>query len=55
MSYSLYFRRQVFKIKEQETLAFQGYIDRLGVQIRTRFAGKGAMEPKAKQNKPALK
>lgn len=55
MSYSLDFRKQVFKIKKQESLTFQDTSDRFGVPIRTLFRWKERMEPIVKRNKSSTK
>lgn len=55
MSYSIDFRRQVFKIKEKESLTFQEASDRFGVPIRTLFRWQERIEPKMKRNKPSSK
>ncbi len=55
MSYSLDFRRQVFKIKHREQLTFQETSERFGVPIRTLFRWEKRMEPVTKRNKPSTK
>ena len=55
MSYSIDFRRQVFKIKEKESLTFQETSDRFGVPIRTLFRWQNKIEPQTKRNKPSTK
>lgn len=55
MSYSIDFRRQVFKIKEKEFLTFQEASDRFGVPIRTLFRWQNKIEPQTKRNKPSTK
>ena len=40
MSYSLDFRKQVFKIKEQETLSLKAVSERFGISVRTLFRWK---------------
>jgi len=55
MSYSIDFRKQVFKIKEQEKLTFQETNDRFGVPMRTLFRWEQRIEPKTKRNKPSTK
>ena len=55
MSYSLDFRKHVFKIKEKETLSFQSTSDRFGIPIRILFRWKNHIEPKTTRNKPATK
>lgn len=55
MSYSLDFRKQVFKIKEREKLTFQEASDRFGISIRTLFKWKNNIVPKTTRNKPATK
>lgn len=55
MCYSIDFRKQVFKIKEQENLTFQETGDRFGVPIRTLFRWGQRIEPKTKRNKPSTK
>jgi len=55
MGYSLDFRKQVFKIKEQKGLSYQEASDRFGINIRTLFRWKKRMEPKLKRAKKATK
>ena len=55
MSYSLDFRRQVFKLKQKEELTFQELSDRFDIPIRTLFRWQKRIEPKVKRNKPAIK
>lgn len=55
MSYSIDFRKQVFKIKKQEKLTFQETSDRFGVPVRTLFRWKNRIEPITKRNKPSTK
>lgn len=55
MGYSIDFRRQVFKIKQQEDLTFQEVSDRFGVPMRTLFRWQNRIEPKTKRNKPSTK
>lgn len=55
MSYSLDFRKQVFKIKKQETLTFQETSERFGIPIRTLFRWQKQLEPKIKRDKPSTK
>ncbi len=55
MSYSLDFRQQVFKLKQQEKLTFQEASERFGVPIRTLFRWQRCIAPKAKRSKPATK
>lgn len=55
MSYSVAFRKQVFKIKEKESLTFQETSDRFGVPIRTLFRWQIKIEPQTKRNKPSTK
>ncbi|MBB4034849.1 transposase [Dysgonomonas hofstadii] len=55
MSYSLDFRQQVFKIKNQENLIFEETGERFGVPIRTLFRWQQRIEPKSKRNKPSTK
>ena len=55
MSYSLDFRKQVFKLKEQEKLTFEEAGERFGVPIRTLFRWQQRIEPKTKRNKPSTK
>ncbi len=55
MGYSLDFRKQVFKIKEGESLTFQEASDRFGVPIRTLFRWQKRIEPRTKRNKPSTK
>lgn len=55
MSYSIDFRRQVFWIKEQESLTFQETSDRFGIPMRTLFRWQERIEPITKRNKPSTK
>lgn len=55
MSYSLDFRRHVFKIKDKEGLSFQETGERFGISIRTLFRWNNQMEPKTTREKPATK
>lgn len=55
MSYSLDFRKQVFKIKDQEDLTYQQTSERFGINIRTLFRWKNRLEPKVKRDKPSTK
>ncbi len=55
MSYSLDFRKQVFKIKDKERLTYQQASDRFGVSIRTLFHWSKELIPKSGRNKPATK
>jgi len=55
MGYSLDFRKQVFKIKEQENLTFKEASERFGVNIRSLFRWQKCLEPKLKRDKPATK
>jgi transposase len=55
MSYSIDFRKQVFKIKERDSLTFRQTSDRFGVSMRTLFKWKNRIEPKLHRNKPATK
>jgi len=55
MAYSLDFRRQVFKLKQKEGLAFQELSDRFDIPIRTLFRWQNCIEPKTKRNRPATR
>ncbi|TGV00154.1 IS630 transposase-related protein [Flavivirga rizhaonensis] len=55
MSYSLDFRRRLFKVKAKEQLTFQEVSARFGIPIRTLFRWQNRIEPKTKRNKPATK
>ena len=55
MAYSLDFRRQAFKIKQEEKLTFQELSERFSVPIRTLFRWQKRIEPKVKRNKPSTK
>jgi transposase len=55
MSYSIDFRKQVFKIKERDSLTYQQTSERFGVSMRTLFKWKTRIEPKLHRNKPATK
>ena len=55
MSYSIDFRKQLFKIKDNEDLTFEQASERFGVPIRTLFRWKNCIYPKTKRNKPSTK
>ena len=55
MSYSIDFRKQVFKIKSQERLTFEQTGERFGIPIRTLFRWQKRIEPITKRNKPSTK
>lgn len=55
MSYSLDFRKQVFKIKAKERLTFEQTSERFGLSIRTLFHWNKELIPKTIRNKPATK
>lgn len=55
MSYSLDFRKQVFKIKSEKNLTYQRTSDLLSIPIRTLFRWRQGIEPKTKRNKPSTK
>lgn len=55
MSYSLDLRKQVFKVKEKESLTFQETSERFGIPIRTLFRWQQRIEPKTTRNKPSTK
>lgn len=55
MSYSLDFRKQTFKIKQEESLTFQQTSERFGIPIRTLFRWQNNIVPKTKRNKPSTK
>ena len=55
MSYSLDFRRQVFKVKQKEALTFEQTSERFGIPIRTLFRWQVSIEPKTKRDNPATK
>ena len=55
MSYSIDFRKQLFKIKDNEGLTFKQASERFGVPIRTLFRWKNCIDPKTKRNKPSTK
>lgn len=55
MSYSLDFRKQVFKIKERNKLTFEELSERFWISIRTIFRWQNRIEPIVKRNKPATK
>ncbi|MDE1193106.1 MAG: IS630 transposase-related protein [Arachidicoccus sp.] len=48
MSYSIDFRKQLFKIKRQENLTFQETAERFGIPIRTLFRWQKCINPKNK-------
>jgi transposase len=55
MSYSIDFRKRVFKIKSEKDLTFQETSDLFGVPLRTLFRWQQCIEPKTKRNKPSTK
>ncbi|MCS3867647.1 transposase [Chryseobacterium ginsenosidimutans] len=55
MCYSIDFRKQLFKIKDQDNLTYQEASERFGVPIRTLFRWNNCIEPKIKRNKPSTK
>jgi transposase len=55
MSYSLDFRKQVFKIKSEEQLSAAAVSKRFGISVRTVLRWKKRLEPKLTRNKPATK
>ena len=55
MSYSIDFRKQVFKIKSQERLTFEQTGERFGIPRRTLFRWQKRIEPITKRNKPSTK
>jgi transposase len=55
MSYSLDFRKQIFKIKERDQLTFQQSSERFGIPIRTLFRWQKRIEAKTKRNRPSIK
>ena len=55
MSYSIDFRKQVFKIKAKENLSFEGVSKRFGISVRTLSRWNKRLEPKTTRNKPATK
>ena len=55
MSYSLDFRKQVFKIREQEKLTDQEVCSRFGISTRSLYWWKQNLIPLGKRNKPATK
>ena len=55
MSYSLDFRKHVFKIKAKENLSFEAVSARFGISTRTLFRWKNRLEPHTTRNKPATK
>ena len=55
MCYSLDFRQQVFKVKQQEKLTFQEASERFDVPARTLFRWQQRIEPKTKRNKSSTK
>ncbi|MDR2928513.1 MAG: transposase [Cytophagaceae bacterium] len=55
MSYSLDFRKHIFKIKAKDSLTFRQTSERFSVPIRTLFQWKNRIEPKLHRNKPATK
>ncbi|CAA7387067.1 IS630 transposase-related protein [Chryseobacterium fistulae] len=55
MSYSLDFRKQLFKIKSQENLNDQQVSTRFGISTRTLYRWKKNIHLAAKRNKPSTK
>lgn len=55
MSYSIDFRKQVFKLKQQANLTFQETSERFGIPIRSLFRWQRCIELKTKRNKPSTK
>tara|TARA_B100001123_G_C14981941_1_gene895991 strand:+ start:32 stop:412 length:381 start_codon:yes stop_codon:yes gene_type:complete len=55
MSYSKDFRRQLFKIMEEEKLTTKEASKRFGISIRSVFRWKHKSEPARTRNKPATK
>jgi len=55
MTYETSFRKQVFKIKEQEKLTYQQTSKRFGINIRTLFRWKQKPIDTQRRNKPATK
>ena len=55
MTYETSFRKQVFKIKEQEKLTYQQTSKRFGINIRTLFRWKHKPIDTKRRNKPATK
>jgi predicted transcriptional regulator len=55
MLYSIAFRKQLFKIKDNAGLTFKQPSERFGVPIRTLFRWKNSIDPKTKRNKPSTK
>ena len=55
MSYSLDFRKRVFKTKKEKGLTFEQVSERFGVSMRSLFRWKDRIEPILKRNKPATK
>ena len=53
MSYSLDFRKQVFKIKEK--LSFESVSERFVISVRTLFRWKNRLEAKSTRNNPSTK
>lgn len=55
MSYSIDFRKQVFKIKQQDKLTFEQTSERFGIPMRTLFRWQKQIGPKTTRNKPSTK
>src|SRR4028119_980081 len=55
MSYSLDFRKQVFKVKEAHNLSLRETSERFHVPVRTLQRWKARIAPKTQRNKPATK
>lgn len=55
MSYSLDFRKRVFKLKAKKGLTFEETSQHFGIGIRTLFRWEKKIEPCLTRNKPATK
>lgn len=55
MTYSLDYRKRVFKIKDKEKLTYKEVAQRFAVGIATLFRWKKKLEPQKTRNKPATK
>lgn len=55
MSYSLDFRKHVFKIREKDNLSLTALSKRFGISLRSLSRWKNQIVPKQGRNKPATK
>jgi transposase len=55
MTYSIDFRRQVFKVKKEEGLSYEETAKRFKIGKATLIRWRNRLEPKQRRNKPATK